>query len=95
MSEQSDPDRYLSPPEGAHYTKMSLSWLRKRTAAGEIPHIKLGRRVVYDRLDLDDYMEEQKKKTAWRKISSTKRISRAPSCRWEPACSLGPNPQWE
>ena len=46
---------------------MSLSWLRKRTAVGEITHIKLGRRVVYDRLDLDEYMEEKKKQTAWRK----------------------------
>ena len=60
-------DRYLNPPEGADYTKMSLSWLRKKTAAGEIPHIKLGRRVVYDRLDLDAYMEEQKIKAAWAK----------------------------
>ena len=67
MKEQDEADRYLNPPEGADYTKMSLSWLRKKTAAGEIPHIKLGRRVVYDRLDLDAYMKEQKITTAWAK----------------------------
>ena len=46
---------------------MSLSWLRKKTAAGEIPHIKLGRRVVYDRKDLDEYMELRKVEAAWRR----------------------------
>ena len=66
MSEHEENDRYLAPPSAADYTKMSLSWLRKRTAAGEIPHIKLGRRVVYDRLDLDDYMDRQKIATAWK-----------------------------
>ena len=73
MKDHDEQDRYLAPPAAADYTKMSLSWLRKRTAAGEVPHIKLGRRVVYDRLDLDAYMEEQKKKTAWQKRDDRRR----------------------
>lgn len=66
MESRNDPDRYLSPREAAKYMKMSLSWLRKQTAAGEIPHIKPCRRVVYDRLDLDEYMSRHKIDTAWR-----------------------------
>ena len=50
MSDQRDHDRYLSPREAAVYTKMSLSWLRKQTASKAIPHIKLGRRDLQERL---------------------------------------------
>jgi predicted DNA-binding transcriptional regulator AlpA len=73
MNDHEQQDRYLAPQAAADYAKMSLSWLRKRTAAGEVPHIKLGRRVVYDRLDLDAYMDEQKKRTAWKKRDDRRR----------------------
>lgn len=53
-------NRYLAAPEAADYMKVSLSWLRKKTASGEIPHAKLGHRVVYDRKDLDHYIQSRK-----------------------------------
>jgi excisionase family DNA binding protein len=53
-------DRYLAAPAAADYMKVSLSWLRKKTASQEIPHAKLGHRVVYDRKDLDAYIHSRK-----------------------------------
>ncbi len=53
-------DRYLAAPQAAEYMKVSLSWLRKKTATGELPHSKLGHRVVYDREDLDEYIQSRK-----------------------------------
>jgi excisionase family DNA binding protein len=58
-------DRYMSAPEAAHYIRLSLSFLRKATMNGEIPHAKVGVRVVYDRLDLDRFIEQRKVATAW------------------------------
>jgi excisionase family DNA binding protein len=66
MTDPHNEDRYHDAAGAANYLKVSLSWLRKKTAAGEIPHIKLGRRVVYDRRDLDEYMAARKKEQAWR-----------------------------
>ncbi|MHC4469527.1 MAG: helix-turn-helix domain-containing protein [Planctomycetota bacterium] len=60
-------DRYLTAPEAAAYMKVSLSWLRKKTASGELPHSKLGHRVVYDREDLDEYIRRCKVTAAWDK----------------------------
>ena len=73
MDEHHEADRYLSPREAAAYQKMSLSWIRKKTASGEIPHIKLGRRVVYDRLDLDEFLRQKKVETAWRQRDDQRR----------------------
>jgi len=53
-------DRYLTAPQAADYLKVSLSWIRKKTASGELPHVKLGSRVVYVRDDLDDFMERRR-----------------------------------
>lgn len=46
---------------------MSMSWLRKATCYGKIPHAKVGARVVYDRLDLDEYIAHCKVLAAWQK----------------------------
>jgi excisionase family DNA binding protein len=60
-----DAPRYLSPQEAAEYLRMSLSWVRKATRAGKLPHIPLGWRIVYDRVDLDRLMEDLKRAAAW------------------------------
>ena len=57
--------RYLSAPEAAHYLRISLAWLRKATRKRDVPSFKIGARVVYDRVDLDAYVEERKRETAW------------------------------
>ena len=54
------PDRVpelLTIGEAADYLRMSPSWVRKATADGRLPVVKLGARVVYRRVDLADYVE--------------------------------------
>ena len=54
--------KLLSVPEAAAYTGMSKSWLDKqRTTGGFVPHVKIGRRVFYDRADLDAAVEQAKR----------------------------------
>ena len=57
--------RYLAAPEAAYYLRVSLSWLRKATRRREVPSFRLGARVVYDRDDLDAYVQERKREAAW------------------------------
>jgi excisionase family DNA binding protein len=57
--------RYLSAPDAAKYMCLSMSWLRKATMDGKIPHAKVGVRVVYDREDLDQFIQQRKVETAW------------------------------
>ena len=45
-------DDFLSAQEAADYLRMSLAWVRLKTSSGELPHIKLGTRVLYGRDDL-------------------------------------------
>ena len=57
--------RYLTPAEAAEYLRMSLSWVRKATRAGALPHAQLGWRLVYDRKDLDEFVRERKVAASW------------------------------
>ena len=57
--------RYLTPAETAEYLRMSLSWVRKVTRAGALPHADLGWRIVYDREDLDEFVRQRKVAAAW------------------------------
>lgn len=58
-------DRYLTPAEAAAYLKISLSWVRKCTRAGLLPHAQLGWRIVYDRVDLDEFITSRKRAASW------------------------------
>ena len=60
-----EPSRYLAPQEAADYLRMSLSWLRKATRRREVPAIPIGARIVYDRVDLDGYVDQLKRAAAW------------------------------
>jgi hypothetical protein len=62
--------RYLDAPAAAKYMCVSLSWLRKTTAKREVPHAKVGVRVIYDRLDLDAYLRARKIVPPWRPTSA-------------------------
>ena len=50
----------LPEPEAAKYIGMSTSWLSKSRLPGRNedtpPHLKIGRRVVYDTVDLDAWL---------------------------------------
>jgi predicted DNA-binding transcriptional regulator AlpA len=47
-----DPGRLLSAREAAAFLGMSLSWVYQ----SDVPHSHLGRRRLYRRQDLDDYV---------------------------------------
>ena len=40
---------------------MSLAWVRLKTSTGELPHIKLGTRVLYSRDDLRTFASGHRK----------------------------------
>ena len=43
------------------YTNLSESLLRKRTAAGTIPVVRIGRRTLYKRSEIDAWIEAERK----------------------------------
>lgn len=54
------PPRLLSQQEAAAYLGISYWTLRDLTFRGEVPHVKIGRRILVDRLDLDTYLDRVK-----------------------------------
>jgi hypothetical protein len=52
---------FMSAPEAADFLRMSLAWVRLKTAHGELPHHKIGVRVVYSRDDLRAYAAGHRK----------------------------------
>ena len=52
--------RLLSQQEAAAYLGISYWTLRDLTLRGEVPHVKIGRRILVDRLDLDAYLDRAK-----------------------------------
>lgn len=54
--------RCLSKEQAAAYLGIGVTLL---TELG-IPHVKFGRRCVYDVLDLDSWLEEYKRRECWR-----------------------------
>lgn len=58
MTTTANPDQLLTAQEAADYLRMSLPWVRLRTTDGTLPHVRLGRRVVYSRLALDQFVAE-------------------------------------
>ena len=52
--------RLLSQQEAASYLGISYWTLRDLTFRGEVPHVKIGRRILVDRLDLDAYLDRAK-----------------------------------
>ena len=60
----SDPlPRYLGPEEAAEYLGLSSKTLQRMRVTGEGPrYVKVRRRVIYDRLDLDDWAAKRKRR---------------------------------
>ena len=52
--------RLLSQQDAATYLGISYWTLRDLTFRGEVPHVKIGRRILIDRLDLDAYLDRVK-----------------------------------
>lgn len=49
-------DRYLDVEEAASYLKLSKPSIYRRVSDNTIPHIKLGRRVLFERDTLDEWV---------------------------------------
>ncbi len=55
---------YMNDVEAAAYLGISRSWLTKlRVRGGGPPHVKLGRRCLYRRSDLDGFMRAHLRRT--------------------------------
>ena len=52
--------RLLSQQEAAHYLGISYWTVRDLVFRREIPFIKIGRRILVDRVDLDAYLDRSK-----------------------------------
>ena len=57
-------ETYMNDVEAASYLGISRSWLTKlRVRGGGPPHVKLGRRCLYRRSDLDAFMQAHLRRT--------------------------------
>lgn len=69
MSDELNMPRRMNVRQAAQYLGVSKSWLDKKRVEGGGPHfVKLGRRIVYEREDLDAY-------ACARKVDSTSKAS--------------------
>lgn len=54
--------RWLSVQAAAQYLSVTVFTVRDAAWRGELAYIKAGKRWVFDRLDLDKFMESRKRK---------------------------------
>ena len=55
--------RYLNTVQAAAWIGLSPKTLQRMRVTGEgPPYVKWGRRVIYDRIDLDDWMARRKRR---------------------------------
>ena len=52
-------ERYMTAREAAQYLGYKLGSLYNKCAAGEIPHLRLGRALRFRRADLDAWVDGQ------------------------------------
>lgn len=48
----------------AGYTRLSASTIRKRVAAGTIPVVRIGRRTLFKRDEIDAWIERERERRA-------------------------------
>lgn len=51
--------RYYGIEQAAEYTGLSVSFLQKLCSRRRVPHLKVGRRVVFDRTLLDRWLQRR------------------------------------
>ncbi len=55
------PERYLGIKAISRYTSLPVKTLYEWAGQGKIPSIKLGRRILFDLVDIDKLMESMKR----------------------------------
>jgi excisionase family DNA binding protein len=58
------PSRWLRVAEAATYIASTESFIRSLVAGKKVPFIVSGKRFIFDRKDLDSFMESEKQKVA-------------------------------
>jgi excisionase family DNA binding protein len=54
-----DDARYLSIEQASEYTSLSISFIQKLTSRRRVPHVKVGRRCLYDKTLLDKWLQRR------------------------------------
>ena len=63
MSREVD-QRYLDVDQVADYTRSTPMSIRQQVHLKQIPHLKRGRRVLFDRLEIDAWLAQGRVETA-------------------------------
>jgi len=70
-------ERLLSAAEVAELLAVPVTWVRERTRAGHLPHVRLGRYVRYERNEVLTWLSEQTsgraRGSAFRSVGATER----------------------
>jgi len=53
-----DSDRYMGKREAAEYTSLSIRTLESRL--GEVPHFRVGKKILFKKSELDHWMEKHR-----------------------------------
>jgi excisionase family DNA binding protein len=61
IAEVADRDRYISKPEASAYLGISVSNIEKHL--GEIPHYRLGSKVLFRKSELDRWMQAHRERS--------------------------------
>lgn len=58
LYDEQSPDRIFDIQEASVFTKLKPPTLRKKSQENEIPHMKVGRRVLFSRNALLDWLKQ-------------------------------------
>ena len=53
------PSKYMDAVAVSHYLGVSLTYIRRLTSQRQIPYIRLGRRVVFDKVAVDRWTQRR------------------------------------
>jgi excisionase family DNA binding protein len=63
-------EHFLTADEAADFLRVSRSWIFKLTSARAIPHIHMGRRVLFDREELYEWAKQRRVPTAKEEVEN-------------------------
>lgn len=60
--------RYLNVAQVARILNISIKTVYAKCSSGDLPHFRIGSRILFDPEDLQAYIEEQKQKAARKSV---------------------------